>query len=57
MAGQEAEIGALGIIILAGVVGRLFLKKTGVSDVFLLLLFGVAAGAFLPASSVQWLVL
>ncbi len=55
MVGQEAEIGALGTIILAGVLGRLFLKKTGVSDVFLLLLFGALAGAFLPLEAVQWL--
>jgi potassium/hydrogen antiporter len=55
MAGQEAEIGALGVIILAGVAGRLFLKKTGVSDVFLLLLFGAAAGALLPPAAVDWL--
>lgn len=55
MAGQEAEIGALGVIILAGVLGRLFLKKTGFSDVFLLLVLGVAAGAVLPTDSVQWL--
>jgi len=53
MAGQEAEIGALGAIILAGVIGRLFLKKTGVSDVFLLILFGVACGALLPSSMVD----
>ncbi|HIH19213.1 TPA: hypothetical protein HA225_04505 [Candidatus Micrarchaeota archaeon] len=53
MAGQEAEIGALGIIILAGVIGRLFLKKTGVSDVFLLLLFGACAGALLQPDVVE----
>ena len=52
MAGQEAEIGALGATILLGVVGRLFLKKTGISDVFILLLFGVAAGALLPADMI-----
>ena len=53
MAGQEAEIGALGVIILAGVVGRLFLRKTGVSDVLILLLFGALAGALLPADMVS----
>lgn len=53
MAGQEAVIGALGIIILSGVAGRLFLRKTGVSDVFLLLLLGAAAGALLPSDAVQ----
>ncbi|MEM4633852.1 MAG: cation:proton antiporter [Candidatus Anstonellaceae archaeon] len=52
MAGKEAEIGALGIIVLVGVLGRLFLKKTGFSDVFLLLLFGAAVGALLPFESV-----
>ncbi len=55
MSGQEAEIGALGIIILAGVLGRLFLKKTGFSDVFLLLVFGACAGALLPQQAVAWL--
>lgn len=55
MAGQEAEIGALGVIILAGVVGRLFLRKTGISDVLLLLLLGALAGAILPASMVDGL--
>ncbi len=53
MAGQEAAIGALGIIVLAGVIGRLFLRKTGISDVLLLLVFGAAAGAFIPASAVD----
>lgn len=53
MAGQEAEIGALGIIILAGVVGRLFLRKTGISDVLLLLLFGALAGTLIPQSMVS----
>lgn len=53
MAGQEAEIGALGVIILSGVVGRLFLRKTGISDVLILLLFGALAGALLPVSLVQ----
>ncbi len=50
MAGEEAGIGILGLIILAGVLGRLFLRKTGFSDVFLLLIIGAAAGAFLPSS-------
>ncbi|MCX8195036.1 MAG: cation:proton antiporter [Candidatus Micrarchaeota archaeon] len=53
MAGQEAEIGALGITILAGVIGRLFLKKTGISDVFLLLLLGILGGMFLQQASVD----
>ncbi len=53
MAGQEAAIGALGILILVGVFGRLFLKKTGFSDVFLLLLLGAAAGAFLDEATVE----
>ncbi len=56
MAGQEAEIGALGVIILSGVVGRLFLKKTGISDVLLLLIFGALAGMLLPPSIVQGMV-
>ncbi len=55
MAGQEATIGALGILILAGVASRLFLKKTGFSDVFLLLLFGVGAGWAIPAGAVDLL--
>ncbi|MCX6770613.1 MAG: cation:proton antiporter [Candidatus Micrarchaeota archaeon] len=53
MAGQEAAIGALGILILAGVFSRAFLKMTGVSDVFILMLLGVAAGALLPGSAVE----
>jgi len=52
MAGQEAAIGALGVLILAGVFSRAFLKMTGISDVFLLMLLGVAAGALLPDSAV-----
>ncbi len=52
MAGQEAAIGALGLLILAGVFSRAFLKMTGISDVFLLLLLGAAAGALLPGQSV-----
>ena len=52
MAGQETAIGALGILILSGVFSRAFLKMTGISDVFILMLFGVAAGALLPDSSV-----
>jgi len=53
MAGQEAEIGALGAIILLGIFGRLFLKKTGFSDILLLLLFGALAGAVLPSSALD----
>ncbi|MFA6328326.1 MAG: cation:proton antiporter [Candidatus Micrarchaeia archaeon] len=52
MAGQEAAIGALGVLILAGVFSRAFLKMTGISDVFLLMLLGVAAGAVLPGGAV-----
>ena len=52
MAGQEAAIGALGIIILLGVFSRAFLKMTGISDVFILLIFGVFAGALLPDGAV-----
>ena len=52
MAGQETAIGALGILILSGVFSRAFLKMTGISDVFILMLFGVAAGALLPDNSV-----
>ena len=52
MAGQEAAIGALGILILSGVFSRAFLKMTGISDVFILMLFGAAAGALLPDSAV-----
>lgn len=50
MAGQEAVIGALGILIFAGIVGRIFLRKTGIPDVFLLLIAGACAGAMLPAA-------
>ena len=53
MTGQEAAIGALGALILAGVASRLFLRKTGFSDVFLLMLLGVGAGWLLPASSIS----
>ena len=53
MAGSGMEIAALGVIILAGVVGRLFLKKTGVSDVFLLILFGAVAGVFVPQGAMD----
>ena len=52
MAGQEAALGALGLLILAGVFSRAFLKMTGISDVFLLILLGVAAGALLPEQAV-----
>jgi cell volume regulation protein A len=52
MAGQDIGIGILGLIILAGVLGRLFIRKTGFSDVFLLLILGALAGAFLPSSFV-----
>jgi cell volume regulation protein A len=52
MAGQEAAIGALGLLILSGVFSRAFLKSTGISDVFLLIILGAAAGAFLPQDSV-----
>jgi len=55
MAGQEAAIGALGILILSGVFSRAFLKMTGISDVFILLIFGAAAGALLPDSTVTGL--
>jgi potassium/hydrogen antiporter len=53
MAGQEAAIGALGVLILAGVFSRAFLKMTGISDVFILLLLGAAAGAVLPAGAME----
>lgn len=52
MAGQEAAIGALGLLILAGVFSRAFLKMTGISDVFILLLLGAASGALLPQGAV-----
>ncbi|MCX6773015.1 MAG: cation:proton antiporter [Candidatus Micrarchaeota archaeon] len=52
---QVATIGALGILVLAGVASHIFLRKTGFSDVLLLMLFGVAAGYFLPESSVAGL--
>ena len=52
MAGQEAAIGALGLLILSGVFSRAFLKMTGISDVFILMLLGVAAGALLPDTAV-----
>ena len=53
MAGQEAAIGALGVLILAGVFSRAFLKMTGISDVFILILLGAAAGAVLPAGAME----
>ncbi|MFA5930122.1 MAG: cation:proton antiporter [Candidatus Micrarchaeia archaeon] len=53
MAGQEAAIGALGILILSGVFSRAFLKMTGISDVFILMLLGASAGAFLPDNAVN----
>ncbi|MCX8198363.1 MAG: cation:proton antiporter [Candidatus Micrarchaeota archaeon] len=53
MAGKEAEIAALGGLILAGLLGRLFLRKTGFSDIFFLLLLGSAAGALLPEPAVS----
>ena len=53
MAGQEAAMGALGALIFAGIFGRLFLRKTGFSDVFLLLVIGAGAGALLPASALS----
>ena len=52
MAGQEAAIGALGLLILAGVFSRAFLKMTGISDVFILILLGAGSGALLPGSAV-----
>jgi len=55
MAGQEATIGALGVLIIVGVASRFFLKKTGFSDIFLLMLFGVATGFFLPSATVEML--
>ena len=53
MAGEEAAIGAMGVLIFAGLLGRLFLRRTGVSDVFLLMLFGAAAGALMPEQAVR----
>ena len=50
---QVAAIGALGVLVLVGVASHLFLKKTGFSDVLLLMLFGVAAGYLLPGSTVE----
>ena len=41
MAGEEAAIGAMGVLIFAGLLGRLFLRRTGVSDVFLLMLSAI----------------
>jgi cell volume regulation protein A len=55
MAGEEATIGALGVLTLVGVASRLFLRKTGFSDVFLLMLFGVAAGWLIPPAAVALL--
>lgn len=52
---QVAAIGALGILVLAGVASHIFLRKTGFSDVLLLMLFGVAAGYLLPEASVAGL--
>jgi cell volume regulation protein A len=53
MAGQEAVIGALGILIFSGIIGRIFVRKTGIPDVFLLLLAGACAGALLPAPTME----
>lgn len=53
MAGQEAAIGALGILIFAALLGKFFLRKTGFSDVFLLILAGVAAGAFISPAVID----
>ena len=50
---QVAAIGALGVLILVGVASHLFLKKTGFSDILLLMIFGMAAGYMLPLSSVE----
>jgi cell volume regulation protein A len=52
MAGAEIEIGAIGLIILIGVIGRLFLKKTAISDIFLLIIFGAFCGIFLSSEFV-----
>ena len=52
---QVSAIGALGILVLAGVASHVFLRKTGFSDVLLLMLFGVAAGYLLPEASVAGL--
>ena len=53
MEGASAAICALGILVLAGLSSHIFLRKTGFSDVLLLLLFGVAAGYLLPSESVS----
>lgn len=55
MAGQEAEIGALGAMIIAGLFGRVFLKRSGLSDVLMLLVFGAAVGAVLPQQTLAGL--
>ncbi|MEM4554470.1 MAG: hypothetical protein QXT25_01305 [Candidatus Anstonellaceae archaeon] len=55
MAGEEEAIGALGLLILIGLASRLFLKKTGLSDLFILMLVGIAAGLFIPAQTIQTL--
>jgi len=52
MAGAETEIGTIGLIILIGVIGRLFLKKTAISDIFLLIIFGAFCGIFLSSEFV-----
>lgn len=44
MAGGELVVGALGALIAIGITGSLFFKRTGINDVMLLILLGVAIG-------------
>ncbi|MCX8196852.1 MAG: cation:proton antiporter [Candidatus Micrarchaeota archaeon] len=53
MAGGEEIIGALGLLIFVGLASRFFLKKTGLSDIFVLMLAGIIAGFFVSASDLS----
>src|SRR3989338_1153642 len=44
MAGGELVVGALGALIAIGILGSLFFRRTGVNDVMLLILLGIAIG-------------
>ncbi|MCX8175394.1 MAG: cation:proton antiporter, partial [Candidatus Micrarchaeota archaeon] len=53
MEAQTAAIGALGVLILAGIGAHILLRKSGFSDVLLLILLGAAAGLFLPQQALS----
>jgi len=42
-------------MIIAGLFGRVFLKRSGLSDVLMLLVFGAAVGAVLPQQTLAGL--